>query len=466
MAQAEETKRRIRGDDMDTSRTMNRLLYALTAALVFVGFITNACMMLPVNFGTVVVDLCYVLVLALAGWTAFVGKNALVLRPRSLLILYGLLAVWTAVLVCLPYGTPYERVMGFRNYAVYPSVFLVIMTSSQRLNARKIMDVLWWSGLAVCAFAIVQSFAFRSLPPLLLSLGGNEIMFDINDGEIFRVNGLVGTTIVFSTFAVLILFCGIFREARWQKALSVIPAAALYLSYSRIAMLGFLGVCALALLWKVLFRLPRDLCWAALALLALAVSSASPKMVEFARDRIDREAVQDAHFAKAGEGAIANRLLGRDKITRKSTVAHIEQYQKGLTAIAANPLTGVGLGTQGCSSRENGRYSLVQDGFYLATALELGVVGFALYMSLFIGVLGFAFWRWSRSPTQVAVNPCVTVFLFWGVFLLVCNLVNSSFASRINQCLFWILAGLSVACCRQFASCSELGGDTIHRATK
>ena len=430
---------------------MQVVLGILVVALAFVGVVTNLMPELPFNAGTLVVDSLYALV-AVCCLCGPLRRE----RFRELkvpLVLYGLLALWCLGLAVFGPGELSQRVLGFRNNIVYPGIWLLVGLSARRLGFRRLVETAWYAGLVICAFAICQFYFRHEWPDSLMLLGKGETRFGFAGVDIFRVTGLVGNTIVFTGFSAFVLLLGWMRPERerslLQKLLTVIPAYALYLTYTRTANVSILlswGFAWSCLQMKSIRRsVLRAATVAAILYVILGGNVGSTPEAAFLKFYVEK--VKPHMFWDDGNREIPflfKRMRGEDESSQGSTNMHIKLIKEGWALIKAHPLLGVGLGSQGYSSKAPPEIYVMKDGYWMATMLEFGAPGLLIWLAF----LTWIFWTLlkefnrhgparGREPSQYVSGALILVFAFFAI----ASLLNSSYSGRTNQCLVWTFVG-------------------------
>ena len=422
---------------------MQILLYALSASLVFIGVITNLFMWTPFNAGTILVDALYVVAAAIAVFGPLRKES---LKPlRWPIILFLALATWCIALAAFGDGVASQRVLGFRNNIVYPGIWLLLGLSAQQINIGKLRNLIWYSGLVICAFAIVQAMFHHDLPDAVMLLGHGEDRFGFEGQDIFRPTGLVGNTIVFTGFSAIILLIGWMRPERkkflFQKLLVLIPAVSLYLTYTRTSNVSILLVWGFAWSFFAMKSWWRSLLRFGLVLFTLWVllggeAGTTPQAVfgKFFRSLLP---------AKPTPFVFA-RMAGQDVSSMGSTKTHMQLIKEGWELIKAHPFVGVGLGSQGYSSKAPANINVMRDGYWMATMLEFGLPGTLIWIAFLawfaVYLLREANMREGPEVTEDARSVAGSLFLILGYFA-IASILNSSYSARTNQCLLWMLAG-------------------------
>ena len=168
---------------------MTTLVSLLVCALVFIGFITNAVPWTSFNFGTLVVDILYVLIGGLSVLRIRSVDRERLKAMRTPLVLYVVYSAWCLFLMFYGDNSFRDRVMGFRNNVIYPGIWIPLALLGRAVSFRRVAAIIFYGGLAACVLAIVQAFFSDRMPELLLTLHGTDQHFGFYGTDIFRVTG-------------------------------------------------------------------------------------------------------------------------------------------------------------------------------------------------------------------------------------------------------------------------------------
>jgi hypothetical protein len=126
-----------------------------------------------------------------------------------------------------------------------------------------------------------------------------------------------------------------------------------------------------------------------------------------------------------------------------SIQAHGGAIQSGLTLLGHNPF-GLGLGTTGTiGQRLYGAAAVTTENWYLAIALELGVVPSLLFMVASVGV-GIEAFRSFRRVNDIGLRRLSLVVLGGSLGYLVLGNMLSVWEVPVLSMAFWLLAGIAV----------------------
>ena len=138
---------------------------------------------------------------------------------------------------------------------------------------------------------------------------------------------------------------------------------------------------------------------------------------------------------------IVQRLLNVDSASIISTAEHFRQIENSQAAIAAHPLTGVGLGSQG--DFVGPQNVLVTDGGWWRLLLEFGIpLSMLLIVSIGTILIFIARYVLHRDSKNRALAIATLSF---HAFIIPANFVNNALFGHIAFVLYWVVLGLSVA---------------------
>lgn len=347
--------------------------------------------------------------------------------PSTLGLLW-LLAAYAVALAAHSVLVPFEfgaQAATYRLIAIYP--ILVLLTVSQGMCERRVERAAGFLLLCfgvVAGFALVQFFGSAVLPRSLLVLEGEET-FGFFGRDVVRPTGMIGNTIVFSGFLLLGVALAVsrylLRRDTSSLAVLLLILSANVVAFSRASLLAALGICG------VVYVLHRGM--RVRTILMLGVFSGL-LLIAFV-------GLLSSTFLYA-------RLVNIDPSTQASTATHIREWLAALESIAAYPLSGIGLGSQGPSF---GGEKIITDGFWFQLAVEQGLPLAAFYLLCYLlpPLLVLA----ERRRVGGDRNPFLLAFpAVAGAFFFV-NLLNSSYYSQINHLLYWLMFSLAVAGRRQ-----------------
>ena len=411
---------------------METLVSLLAGALVFIGFLTNAIPWTTFNFGTLVVDILYIVIGVFSVLHLRRANRERLHALRVPLILYAVYSAWCLFLMFYGDNSFHDRAMGFRNNVIYPGIWIPLALFGRTICFRRIAAGIFYGGLAACALAIVQAFYSEKMPELLLTLHGTDQHFGFYGTNIFRVTGLVGNPLVFAGFSSFMVLLGYmflsFESRRRARFLVWLPLVAMYYTYTRTSNVALLLTWGFA--WTVWTTIPlwrrfvRGVFVIAFLGVMLFGGCFGPELFR-----------QNFFFS---------RMSGTEVTSQGSTNDHIDSLKNGLAAWKRHPFCGVGLGSQGYSVKDHAG-TFGGDGVYLALLLETGGVGLALTFAILFWFLSQMMVRFAAAPRGSPSYRMYGTLLLTAGYFAMASVLNSAFTARTNLCLYWILVGVMFA---------------------
>ena len=391
------------------------IICGIILLVIFRGFIDNF-----IGNGTLLVDALFLCLLIWAIGALLRGEVS-GSRHKKLLKLY---LAWC--LLCLIVGFMqvvtgrtglYDAVIGFRNNNIYTGLFFIAALRLDKKSVKRYYNLFINCGVAICLFAIFQ-FLLRDLLPIELLVLKGEDIFELFNSDIIRVTGLMGNTIIFGGFAI-VLFSLIWAELNvlnyrsvrlWLKL--VIVAISNFLTFSRASVFGMVAVFVLEFLIYGCAR--RRAIEYILATLAMLVAVFVLAITVF-RDTV-----------------IVQRILGLNSSwVSGSDAGHYEMIDVATDMIMQNWLIGTLMGQ---SNR------IITDGSIWAYILEMGIPVFILYCILICFLVATAFKKLSKRNN--IANTLSLGYIGMISYFVVFSFINSAYASRSVLTFVWLIAGM------------------------
>lgn len=383
--------------------------------VTFRGFIDNFIMS-----GTLLVDCLFVIIAILcviALFTGAVNKNF----NRKYLIAY---IFWFAICcinalwqVLLNKTSVYNALIGIRTNNVYTLLILFVTIFCNREDIKNYYKLFINFGIIICSFAIFQFLGRNWLPENLLILNGEDI-FTLYESGIIRVTGLMGNTIIFGGYAVVLfslvwaeLIVHSFRPAILWLKIAIIVSANM-LTFSRASVVGMVGVMSLELL---IFGSARGkLLKYMLTMLAIILIALILALTVF-RDSV-----------------IVQRIFGfNSSWTDGSDEGHFTMIGDAINAIKQNWLFGTMMGVSN---------EIITDGSFWAYIIEWGIPVFVVYCVLICMLLIRALTNLKRKDRwAMAIN---IGYVGMNAYFFVFSFINSAYASRSILVFVWLIAGM------------------------
>lgn len=391
-------------------------LFVLFAA----GFFTNFLPIGTINTGTV-------LVFAFAGILSLTGTLYLLNPMPKPIAVAAFSTVIVSVLMviksALDTNPLNERVEGLLIYflGVWPALFF--MQANTAKVRQRLLTALGVGLFGLSVFSIFQSIFANSLPLSLFVLRGDN---PFGAGEdVLRPTGLTGNPIIFSSILVFAsaLFLAQWLEThRFRFLLALVCSfVANYVTYTRASVILVIPVLLLVWLFNKRFRIKHKI----VALIAVALIIAVGRYV----------------YVNAVELIIIQRLQQSTPESLRSTIAHFEQIENARNAIASNPWTGTGMGSQG--DAVGPEKVIITDGAWWILLLEFGVPLTILIVALLIIVL-IPLAKYVLRPDS-GNRALAIATLSFHAYIFPSNFINSALLGHISFGLYWVVLGLSLA---------------------
>jgi hypothetical protein len=313
---------------------------------------------------------------------------------------------------------------GLKTDLEFLALFIVAqMVASRKLSSRLTKIVLITGTIvAIIGLALVTILPHDTL--VHFGYGAKTILpFEQVDPAItaIRTPSTLGGPNQLGSFLILPLCLAVglmIRRFRWWQPLVIILAlGGIWVSYSRIALIG----AVVGIIVAVLSALPRRqiIIGSIIALVLLVGGAVGVASATHGNSKLQYYVLHQSN-------------ISNDK--RASTTEHISSFNQGLNQIYAQPL-GRGLGTAGPASYHSNN-PFIPESYYLQIGIETGVVGLVLFLAVIVQLL-MQLWRSRRQD----ISPGLLGAL---VGLSIVNLVLHGWADASTAIVFWILAGVAV----------------------
>jgi O-Antigen ligase len=387
--------------------------------VIFNGFITNFSNIESISLGTVMIDLFYLLLIFFVLFNIVEKKIYIHKRVLFVYALFILISVLAMLKMLLVDSNPLvERLLGFRNNLYYSLVFILITSLIQKKESVEyFLRLTLKMGIVLCIFAIIQFYFSDFLPSKLLVLK-DENVFTFYETTIIRPTGLVGNTIIFGGFLIVLysitFSCLLAYKKNKYIFYTIIIIFTNILTFSRASIIGMI------LITWILFIL------------------FNPSFLKNFIFLIVSLLVFFLIFFFYNDSFLFQRLLNQEITTKQSTDEHLIEIRNSISSIIEHPFTGVGLGTQGPSG--NPQEKIISDGAWFQFLLEYGIPIFSIYIIFIICNIIFAFNMLKKSKYTIS-KVIAANFIAINSYFFLANFLNSSFSSRIIQILYWSIFG-------------------------
>lgn len=262
-------------------------------------------------------------------------------------------------------------ILGARSYIAY--MIMALAVSNIQLTEKEyisIMNTVENLGTATAIFGIIQFLFNPYMPDILLCIGSSSIAYVYGLGNlVFRANGLFENTIVYAGIlnAILAFVIGrIICEEKSKRHLfaAIIVCTAIILTFSRVAILGALGI----ILFEILINNKKAM-GSRIIKIVLTVALIFWIVPTFFSNTV-----------------FYRNFIGQSSNTQMSNQVHSEAFDTAQEVLKDNWIFGVGMGTQGYESTGS-TIKVIRDGTWYTFALELGIPLTALYWGILIMAL-------------------------------------------------------------------------------
>ena len=360
----------------------------------------------------------------------------------KLMAAFGVIALLSVAVSSEPGASFNKLIVAGTNWFVVFFVAAYVFRTPGRVTSFAFL----LCGIAVVVSLVgVQEYRHSAVPwaghiPSFLAVQDESVQRILAGGAraatgIYRVQSKFTTSLGLAEFYALLMpflvHFMVFGQRWWLRlgAAAMIPFLfrMIILTDSRLGMVGFFLSCVLYLAVWAVWRWQRDRD----SLFGPAILLSYPAV--FVAFIVSTFAVGRLRALVWGSGA-----------QQASTDGRKQQFIAGIPKVFERPW-GYGIGRSAETlGFTNGAGSLTIDTYYLAVALEFGVVGFFVYYAIFVNAL----WNGARrlphayTPEHMLIAP-LTIALFNFV------VIKSIFSQQENHPLAFIMLGAIVALCWQ-----------------
>ncbi|WP_299701034.1 hypothetical protein [uncultured Pontibacter sp.] len=387
--------------------------------------------MTQTNLGTLLIDGLILIMLLHLSFEVYAGYYQGIAVQK---VYFNFLAAWVILLLltCLKLflidSNPFtERLLGVRNNLLYmlPFLYAPLFFKSEDSIAN-IVRLLLSLSLVLVFFSIAQFYLGFQLPKSLLVLRGEEV-FSFYQTTIVRPTALLGNTIIFASFTLIIfaLYLAKYYYVGRKRYLLILAVV----GFSNILTLTRASITGLAIVIVVCFflyylkpTLLFVLRFTGLVLLMAVIVWGTIRSFE------------DTFFVQ--------RLTGEEVTSQGSTAVHYQQLEESTNYFKTNYLAGAGVGSQGASG--NPATKIITDGFWMQIIVENGVVLGILYILFHVAAALFALRAFFKSDS-LQLRQLSMAFVAFSAYFFAASILNSGFAGRANFISYWLLFGVLLA---------------------
>lgn len=408
----------------------------LVLSALLSGFISNFLLAFIPSAGTLLTDvLCFIIIILYILEKGLGGKILKIeIIVMGFALLFGLLIILKSL---IDYNTLTERVLGTRNFFLY---FLagISLVSQKKRYTHVTINLIYKASALICVFAVSQYIFRNTYPKTLLSLPQDADAFFFSGTDIFRVNGLIGNTIIFTGLALWASAVSvsrfIYKRAFVDSLVVIVSASAVFLTYSRAAWV-FAIIQAIFIYFMINRKTLNGIIRFILMLISIILCT-------------------DYYYVNNSNDFVFKRLQSTESTTKGSTEVHGEQLKDSWTAIQKHPIFGVGTGSQGTSAQS--KHVIITDGWMPQVALELGLpIGF--YLLIFIVYINNLAYKLYQRTANREVASFSLSFISLTSYYFFTGIINSAFVGKTTYLLYWICAGIIIS---TYISLTNTGDNT------
>ena len=269
------------------------------------------------------------------------------------------------------------------------------------------------------------------LPPTLLNASDAETYWYLENNAI-RVNGLVGNTIIFGAFAVIMV--------------AIIWAELIAIHYKSLALWIKLVVCICAC-FLTFGRACFVGCWIVLAVewfLDYWTDDSWHKFVRVIKIVLVVSGIVVVLLTVFRESIIVIRLLDQNSVMNVATNrAHSRVIREAIEIISDWWLWGYGIDKAGFSISDM-RHFIIGDGTFWIWLLQWGIIPVFIFGLLVFKTIKHAF---NVCREEMSINKkTAMMYLALNAYFLPATIINSTYDSRICIMLVWLIAGFMYLC--------------------
>lgn len=380
----------------------------------------------------------------LIGFVALLGFTLSILvnkeKIRSFVLIWPLLLFWTALLVSLFFTGDFSRSLIVFIFIIFTSLFAIL--PNQYLDTKekleKIILVLFWSTLLVCAFGIFQFLGDvigLSMSITGLREGYTKAVFGFPRVQGFSIEPLyLGNYLLFPLGIFIALFLAKIRIKYLSRPILFfvifLSLLVLALTLSRGAYLAFgIMILVMFIFMAKKFLTPRIITVALITIL-LAIGT----VVWFINKGED----------KAYEEFIKH-ITVEDFTEGESVQGRLNEYERALELAEDNKIFGIGIGAYGVTKKGFPEHEDISDydivnNQYIELLTETGWVGLISFLLLII----FIIWR-GIIAFYATHNKKIKFILVGLLGAFVATMFQYNFFSTLYIIPIWILIGTFIA---------------------
>lgn len=322
-----------------------------------------------------------------------------------------------------------DGILGFRNDVVYTYPFVFILLFVKEKDIYKIYSLIRNTAFLINIFAIIQ-FVFRDTLSLKFLVPNGQDVFAFWGSNIIRVTGLMGNTIEYGGYVVMIISM-LWAEIIIKKFKSLflwiqlaVAIIANNLTFSRASIAGMIIVLILEYIISSPTKQTLSLIKRYTILILIGIVFIKFILIYF----------EDA--------IIIQRLLGTNNLWNEdSDTIHMKTIQDAIHYIRNNPIIGYGIGKVG-GSNTLGSKAIIRDGSFWMYPLQWGIPLSTLYWLLILRFIYIAFKNIKCEDPSIK-TMCIA-YIGMNAYLISFSFINSAYSARFVTIIIWTICGLFI----------------------
>lgn len=319
--------------------------------------------------------------------------------------------------------------LGFKSYIYYaPLYFLVLALFDTKEKIRKLVNILFYSGLLLCFISVIQ-YTYTQNVMKFLNYQVGDLAYRTSMGHL-KASATLGNPSAYAILSGFILLLTIFNHISGNKELKnvtsyfslLILGIGFILSFSRITFIGVI----LTLILAFLIYKNKMIKHVFLFIIFLFLVNLFMNNFLF-------------------ENFLSSFGVGKNILGINSSKARLEIIFKGLKFFEVKPLFGYGLGITDAPSRHYASILKLgyfpTDNYYLKLLIESGMVGLVLFLLLIFFSIFKGFKYYKRIKDNYLKSVCISM-IFGLLLISFVSIANTALELQAINCLFWIMMGL------------------------
>ena len=405
----------------------NKINTIFLCAIFYSGFVTNFVTLSNVNTGTILIDLFMIIYLLIFCVKRYNSKKFF-LNYGLIILIIILISIFLFKFIIDKTSIEY-KIQNIHNMLFYLLIFVWVQaTLNSKEEIKKMILSIRLLGVLLSGFAIIQ-YLFRNILPIKFLVLNQDKIFSYIGTDFIRVNGLIGNTIVFGTFSLIIYSLNLNILLRKINAknyiLTFISIISTILSFSRVAIIGMIVLSAFYIMF---FKKNIKIMIAFIVMLILGIL------------------VLNIGFKNVLTFMVNDVFTNSNISVKGSTDKHFNQIQLAMEYIKNNWFIGSGLGANEGSFYGN---IIIYDGAWYSLLLDYGLVLFIPYVCFIFYSMIFSIKLINKNIGEYS-SALVITYIGISFWVLIIGFINSSFLAKVVYLTFWLIFGCVISIHRKF----------------